>query len=236
MNVAAVQFKPRPKGDKDAALAALAGLAAQAAPGRELVVLPEMAATGYIFTALEAVRAVAEAPDGPTFQALAPVAAAHGCWLVVGFPEAAGELVYNSAMVIDPSGTLAFCYRKTLLYEADLPWATPGDSGYRRFDTRTGSFTVGICMDLNDDAFVAWCRESGVRAIAFPTNWIDEGHDVWPYWAWRCEEGPALIAANTYGEDEGVRFSGRSAIIDGRRVLGWTDADGDAVVVATLPS
>jgi len=155
---------------------------------------------------------------------------------VCGFPERAGDRLFNSALVIDPSGARAFTYRKTLLFEADLPWATPGDSGYRSFDGAEGCFGVGICMDLNDDRFLAWCGAAGVDVLALPTNWIDEGVSTWPYWAWRMSSVSAtLVAANTYGSEGDTRFSGCSAILAGRTVLAAAPATGDGTISATLP-
>jgi predicted amidohydrolase len=237
MRVAAVQFKAA-KGRKTEALQALARHADTAGAAAELVVLPEMAATGYCFAGPAAIAAVAEDPEGPTFQALAPVAAARRCWLVAGFAERARDRYFNSALVIDPSGALRATYRKTLLYEADLPWATPGDSGYPRFDTDEGSFTVGICMDLNDDRFVAWCLSARVRAVAFPTNWIDEGP---PHAYWRQRMAgvdAALVAANTWGAepsgDDTVWFSGESAILDRGVLLARGPREGNGQVRAVL--
>jgi N-carbamoylputrescine amidase len=236
MNVAAVQFKPH-RGDKPEALRQLVTLARAAAAGSDLIVLPEMAATGYLFADPAAVRPVAETPAGETFQALSPVAREAGAWLVCGFVEDAGDRLYNAALVIDRAGKLAFTYRKTLLFEADTAWATPGDSGYRTFDTGRGTFGVGICMDLNDDRFTAWCATSGARAIAFPTNCLDQGDDVWPYWAWRLREVPAaLVAANTYGPEGEIAFRGTSCILDGRVVRDAAPRSGDAIVRATLPA
>lgn len=236
MHVAAVQFKPR-KGDPAAALARLIPLCEQAAAGQDLdlLVLPEMAATGYIFSSPEAIAPYAEAPTGPTFQALAPVAAAHRTWLVAGFPERDGDRLFNSALVINPRGELAFTYRKTLLFEADTLWASPGDSGYRAFESRRGDFTVGICMDLNDDDFVSWCAQRRPRAVAFPTNWLDQGVPVWPYWAWRMGgTESALVAANTYGPEAPIRFAGCSAILDQGVILAHSGPQRDAVITATL--
>lgn len=239
MKVAAVQFKGR-KADPEGSLAELVALADRAAAGADLVVLPEMAATGYVFESADHVRSVAEPADGPTLAALAPVAKAHGSWVVCGFPEVDGERLFNSAIVVDPKGALAFTYRKTLLYEADVHWATPGDSGYRRLDTDHGSFGVGICMDLNDDRFVGWARAEQLDVVAMPTNWIEEGDDVWGYWAWRMLglEG-ALVAANTWGpEGTGERataFSGASAVIRQRTVLAAAPKVGNGFIVAELP-
>ncbi|PKN55717.1 MAG: hypothetical protein CVU56_19885 [Deltaproteobacteria bacterium HGW-Deltaproteobacteria-14] len=236
MKVAAVQFKPT-KGDKAGALSALAEHArtAGAVGGAELIVLPEMAATGYVFTDRGAIDAVAELPRGETFSALAPVARELGAWIVVGFPERAADKRFNSALVIDPAGELVFTYRKTLLYDLDETWCDPGDSGYRAFDADFGRFTVGICMDLNDDRFIAWCAGAGARAIAFPTNWLDQDQRVWGYWAWRLDGvDSALVAANTWGSDAGVRFRGESAILDGRTLRAAAARRGDGVITAEI--
>ena len=240
MRVAAVQFKP-PKGDGKTARLRLQSLARHAAEGADLVVLPEMAATGYVFDGPDAIRPGAEDPDGPTFQALAAVAREAGVWVVGGFPERAGARLFNSALIIDPAGALAGVYRKTLLFDADLPWATPGDSGYMRFETGAGAFGVGICMDLNDDDFVAWVARADVRAVAFPTNWLlqpESGVDVWEYWAWRMNDAPdtALIAANTYGPEAEIAFCGRSAIMRNWTVMAHAPATGDGIIRATLPT
>ena len=233
MRVAAVQFKPV-RGAQVEALTRLQALARRGA-GAELIVLPEMASTGYVFANRAEIAVVAEDVDGPTFTALSPVARELGAWVVVGFAERANDAFFNSALVIDPTGARRFVYRKTLLYDADVPWATPGDSGYRVFDTEHGSFTLGICMDLNDDRFVAWCRGAAARVVALPTNWLDEGEDVWSYWMWRMLGVPsALVAANTYGPEGALAFRGESAIIDRLRVLATAPATGDTVLSAEL--
>lgn len=234
MRVAAVQFKAD-QADPEASRRRLVALAEDAAAGADLVVLPELAATGYLFPHPSAVRAVAEPAEGPTLAALAPVARRHGCWLVGGFAERAGEALFNSARVVDDRGELRFVYRKTLLFEADVPWATPGDSGYQRFETAAGSFGVGICMDLNDDRFTAWCAAADLDAIAFPTAWLEQGINVWRYWAMRLLDIPAaLVAANTFGWEQGVEFSGRSAILQRNRILAAAGRVGEGIIRARL--
>jgi hypothetical protein len=153
---------------------------------------------------------------------------------VAGFAEREGTTLYNSARIIDDQGVLQFVYRKTLLFDADVPWAAVGNTGYRRFETAAGAFGVGICMDLNDDRFVAWCAGADLAAIAFPTAWLEQGIDVWRYWALRLLGVPAaLVAANTFGFERGVEFSGRSAILQKNRILAaagrvgeWGDSRG----------
>lgn len=235
MRVAAVQFKAE-SGRREACLSALLDLMVPVARESDLLVAPEMALTGYCFDTREEVEQVAEPADGPTFRALALVAKAHRTWIVCGFPECTPDgRLYNSAMVIDRDGRLAFTYRKTLLFEADWPWAMPGDSGYRSFETGAGSFGVGICMDLNDDRFIAWLRVARPEVLAFPTNWVDEGEPVWPYWRARMTGVPsALVAANSYGPDGEYAFSGRSAIMRNGLVVAAAAPLGDEVVTARV--
>ena len=234
MKVTAVQFKAR-KGDKTGALKELLQLSEPIIGQSDLVVFPEMAATGYFFEGREEIKGVAEKPLGETFDALSWLAAEYKTWVVVGYPEVDCELFFNSALVIDPNGELAFNYRKTLLFDADKPWATPGDSGYKAIDTGAGTFGVGICMDLNDDGFIKWCESAALDCVALPTNWIQEDGDVWTYWAWRMTTVPAaLVAANTYGEEGPVRFSGRSAILREWTVLSAAPMVGNAVLNVDL--
>ncbi len=234
MRVAAVQFRAVP-GPKAVALERLRLLALRAAPAADLVVLPELAATPYLFPRPALARVVAEPPDGPTLAALAPVARRHRCWIVVGFVEDAGARMHNSALVIGPGGALRCVYRKSLLFPPDAWWCHPGEGAYPAFDTGVGRFGVGICMDLNDPTFVGWCREACLDAVAFPTNWLEEGAPVWPYWASRLAgTGAALVAANTYGREGPLRFAGRSAILTEEAILAAAPPEGDAVVIATL--
>jgi N-carbamoylputrescine amidase len=243
MDVAAVQFRGD-REDLDGRRASLARWIWGLGPGVDLVVCPELAVSGYVFQHPGEAILVAEDPDGPTCATLAPLARALGTWIVCGFVERAHDRLFNSALVLDPAGERRFVYRKTLLYELDESWASPGDSGYRIFDTDAGDFAVGICMDINDPGFTDWLGAARPTALAFPTNWLDEGMDVRNYWAWRLTgTGTALVAANTWGIERGVAFRGHSAILQPRPqpadgppwwLLATASAEGDQILRARL--
>lgn len=238
--LAAIQFRPT-RGRREANLAALAGLVQRAGvAGARLVVLPEMAATGYRFGRREDVAAVAEPwPDGPTALALAPLARRFGIHIVVGFPEAAPDgRLYNAAGVLLPDGGTLPAYRKRLLYTDDEHWAAPGDRPFPVFDSPVGRVTVGVCMDVNGDEFTRHVRATRPAVVAFPTNWVDEGAPwIHGYWAMRLGmlDGTwtgTLVAADRWGDEDGVRFWGRSAIIRAGHVVAWAGAEGDGVILA----
>lgn len=234
MIAAAIQYRP-PKGEPALARQALAELADEAGrQGATLIVAPEMATTGYMWASPEEILPHTEPARGPTLAALAPVAARHGAWIVCGFAERDGEALYNSALIVGPDGR-AGTYRKVLLYRADETWARPGDQ--RMYFEHAGRRLLpAICMDMNDDGLILALHRAGIDVLPFCTNWVEEGIDVWGYWRARLAGWPgALVAADTWGEDRGTVFAGRSVIwgADGvvRASAGPT---GDAVLVAEI--
>jgi N-carbamoylputrescine amidase len=226
--LAVLQFKPR-RGARNANLNALVTLATRALEGgARVLVLPEMAATGYRFPNPEAIRPMAEMPRGPTFKAFSPLAKQHRAHIVVGFVEDVEGRLFNSALVINPDGKVETVYRKRLLYIDDHTWASPGDLPYPTFQTPYGTATVGICMDINDPRFLTHIKRTKPDLLCFPTNWVDEGADPRPYWAKQLTGwNGVLLAANRWGEEDDVGFCGRSAIMRGADVLVGAEPEGD---------
>lgn len=88
---------------------------------------------GYCYSDLPAITPYLETPkSGPTFQFCSSLAQRLACHVVAGFPErietehGKSPLAANSALVIAPDGSLKTTYRKTNLFEMDVPWAQPG--------------------------------------------------------------------------------------------------------------
>lgn len=248
MRLAAIQYRP-PKGEPAAARRDIRDLLGRAAAeGAELVVLPEMATTGYIWDSPQELAPHSEPVQGPTAALLSASALRHGMWIICGFAERRshpGRLgptgrplasLHNSALVVDPAGSVVTTYRKVLLYEADETWATPG---WRRVVVpldASRTMVPAICMDINDPRFTAFLRAQRPSLLAFCTNWVEEGIPVLPYWRERLAGWTgALVAANTWGTDRGTTFSGRSVILGPRgELLAEGPASGDAVLVADV--
>src|SRR5580765_1552081 len=117
-----VQGRPRfghPDENLERALALAAPLAA------DLVVIPELWASGYVFSSHAEVARLAEDPvGGPTARALTAAAKRERRWYVAGFAEAARGRFYNSAMLVGPRG-IATVYRKLHLFEREQEWFSP---------------------------------------------------------------------------------------------------------------
>lgn len=97
----------------------------------DLIVLPELCASGYQFISQEEVVALSEpVPNGPTTQRLIDLAKRRRMTIVAGLPERAGSACYNSAIVVGPSGFIG-CYRKTHLFFEETLFLRQATQGFR---------------------------------------------------------------------------------------------------------
>lgn len=137
--VSVAQFAPT--SDVDANLAAIAALAQRAkADGAELVVFPELAATGLSDPAV-----TAQPIPGPATDRLAALAAELQLLIVCGLAERAGDDLYNSACLVAPDGAIS-SYRKTHLGQGDRGWARAGED-WTVVDTPLGRLGLLIGHD-----------------------------------------------------------------------------------------
>lgn len=211
--------------------------------GARLVVAPEMACTGYLFQDQAEASRYAERPSSPWARALCSLASRYQAHMIIGVIEESGAGLYNSAWHISSRGALT-SYHKRLLYCEDERWAQSGASlrydglKYPIFEVEGRRATLAICMDLNDDEFIEHCHEHQPDLIAFPTNWVDQGEEVSPYWAWRLQGLQCyLLAANTYGAEEQVQFRGESAVLlsEPPTLLALAPREGDLLIELDLP-
>lgn len=142
-----------------------------AAAGARVVVLPELAPTGYVFRDRVELSAVAEPRDGATVSGWAALATRLGVVVVGGFAERGpGGAVFNSAVLVDPDGVRRF-YRKAHLWDRERDLFTPGDDVPLVVDTAVGRLGVVICYDLEFPEFIRLAALDGAELICAPTNW-----------------------------------------------------------------
>ncbi|HEY3315517.1 MAG TPA: nitrilase-related carbon-nitrogen hydrolase [Bacillota bacterium] len=232
---AAVQFEPTIF-DKAGNLERLEALVAEAAEaGARLVVLPEMATTGYVFTGREEIKDLVEPLPGPTTKFLAGLAARHRVHLVAGLAEVdpTTDFYYNSAVLVGPDGGLAGRYRKLHSFINETAWAKDGDLGPIVIPTELGRIGLLICNDANFFEAARLEALAGADLIAFPTNWLGPA----PSRKWRAralENGVYLVSANRWGTERGARFAGGSCVIDPLGGLVGVRETGDGVVLGRI--
>jgi predicted amidohydrolase len=138
--------------------------------GAQIVVLPELASSGYVFADRTELASLAERPDGPSVTAWANLAEAFGLTIVAGFPEDAGEKIYNSAAVVDPTG-LRGVYRKTHLWDTENAVFDRADGLPLQVDTEHGRIAVMICYDVEFPEWVRAVALAGADLLCVPVNW-----------------------------------------------------------------
>jgi 5-aminopentanamidase len=144
-------------------------LAGAAEIGADIVVLPELATSGYCFDSLDEARACAIPSD---HDALATWSQrAGGAVVVAGFAESAPDgTLYNSAALVDRTG-VRVVYRKTHLWDTEQHWFEPGSAPAPVVETEHGRIGVMVCYDLEFPEMVRSVALRGADLLTVPTNW-----------------------------------------------------------------
>jgi predicted amidohydrolase len=209
-----LQFAPRfgeVEGNCRRVLRALEGVAA------DLVVLPELAFTGYHFADRRELLALAEDPaDSPTVQALTDWCRRHRCHLVTGFAERAGRVVYNSALLIGPRGLL-HTYRKLHLFNEEKRLFAAGDIPLSVQKVRGVKLGLIVCFDWAFPEVVRELALQGAEVICQPANLVLPGF-CQQAMVTRCIENRVFaITANRHGRDTRphgeLHFTGLSQVV-----------------------
>jgi predicted amidohydrolase len=215
--VAGVQCDPqiaRP----DRNLEMIADLAARAREaGAQLAIFPECAVSGYCFDSAEEAMEIAEPIPGPATAALVDTARRLNLHMAVGTLERAGGQLYNVAALVGPNGLIG-AYRKVHLPFLGVDRFTAhGREGFPVYDTPLARVGVNICYDCSFPESARVMMLAGADLIALPTNWPESGGCAVPDFVvpTRALENKVYYAAiNRVGIERGVRFIGRSSIVD----------------------
>ncbi len=225
-------------GDLDAnAALVLDALTESVADGAQVVVVPELALSGYMFTSTDEAREVAITPAHPIFSRWADAVRESGAVAVGGFVELGSDgLVYNSAAVVDGTGVLAV-YRKVHLWDKEKLVFTPGSVAPPVVDTPAGKLGVLICFDLEFPEMPRTLALGGAELIVAPTNWpletVPAGErvpEVTVGMAAAYSNHVAIAACDRIGLERGQDWNGASCIIDEH---GWVVATADAAGIAS---
>jgi predicted amidohydrolase len=202
-------------GDVAANLQAVERLLADHASA-DLVVLPELFATGYAFRDADEALALAERfPDGDTVQRMRSWSQRLGGVVVGGFPERDGDRVYNAAAVVADGAALR-SYRKVHLFGFEPEVFAQGQEVFPVVDHRGLRVGVMVCFDWIHPEVARSLALDGADVIAHPANlvlpWCQRAMPVRA-----LENGVFTVTANRVGEEDrpprpALRFTGASTV------------------------
>ena len=172
VRVACIQTEPI-VGEKDRNVSRSLEMIAKAADnGARLLVLPELCNSGYVFNSRDEAFALSEPiPEGPTTKAWMDIAKARDLYIVAGITEREGDSLYNSSVVVGPSGYIG-TFRKIHLWNEENLFFERGNLGFPVFSTPIGRIGTFICYDGWFPESYRLCALQGADIICIPTNWV----------------------------------------------------------------
>lgn len=180
----------------------------------DLIVLPELFATGYTFTSKEEVKNLAETSQEETANFLKEISTKTGAVIVAGFIEKEDGKNYNSSIIVYKNKVIN-TYRKLHLFNKEKFWFSPGNKKLQVHNVNGMRIGVMVCFDW---IFPEVCRTlalTGAQVIAHPSNL------VMPYcqqaMVTRCLENRVFaVTANRIGNEkrgkDNFTFTGGSQI------------------------
>ncbi len=202
-----------------------------------LVIFPECILPGYCYDSLAEACPHAEPIPGPSTLALAEDCAKLGVWTVVGMLEAAGDKLYNVAVLIGPSGVQAV-YRKIHLPFLGVDRFTAGgDQPFAVHDLGGLRIGINICYDGSFPESARCMMLAGADLIVLPTNWptgaISTARTLIP--ARALENHVYYAAVDRVGTERGFKFIGMSRILGcSGEFLAVSDDDQPTILYADI--
>lgn len=182
----------------------------------DVMVLPELAFTGYHFQDKDEVASLAEDPaDSPTLAALGELCARKNMFIVTGFAEKAGHKYYNAALLIGPEG-LIHTYRKIQLFYREKEVFEPGNTPLRVQEVKGVRMGIMICFDWIFPEITRVLALQGAEIICHPSNLV-LSHCQQAMLTRCLENNVFAVTTNRFGADNRphgtLRFTGKSQIV-----------------------
>lgn len=209
----------------------------------DIICFPEMALMGWVNP--DAHQRSQPIP-GEDSEALAALARKYEMYMVVGLGEKAGDKLYDSAILLDPTGQILLKHRKVnILTELMDPPYTPGQ-GVQVVETELGTIGVMICADSFVEEVKTEMTALQPDLVLIPYGWAKEVED-WPEHGLQLEktvtEAAATIGCPVVGTDlvgeisqgpwRGLVYGGQSLIVDasGTVLKKGLDRDKDLLIM-----
>ena len=183
--------------------------------GAQIILLPELFENLYFCQErnYDYYSLASETENNPAVRTMSSLAKELGVVIPVSFYEKAGNSIFNTIAMIDADGTVMGIYRKSHIpddhFYQEKFYFTPGDTGFKVWNTRFGKIGVGICWDQWFPEAARCMALMGAELLLYPTAIGSEPIlelDSMPHWR-RCMQGHSaaniipVIAANRVGTE-----------------------------------
>ena len=214
-----------------------------ASVGAQIVVLPELVQSGYLFHDRSEALSLSEPSDGPAINLWKALAKELNILIVAGFCERLGaDQLANSAAMIDAQGLRAV-YRKAHLWDEENAIFSAGNAPPPVVETAFGRISMMICYDLEFPEWVRLPALAGAQLLCAPVNWPDGPRpererlaEVVRVQANASVNRLFIAACDRHGHERGVGWVQGSVIVDadGYPLAGPTELAGEQLLLATM--
>lgn len=237
VTIAAVQMNPKIMENRVNLDRVLSETRAAAESGAKLIVFPECALTGYVFSRREEALPFMETIPGPSTDRLAGICQRLGVYVVMGMLERDREKCYNVAVLVGPEGLIGK-YRKSHLPHLGIDrFLDRGDKPFPVYQTGAGNIGLFICYDCNFPESARVMALQGAEILVLPTNW-PEGRGKVPRYVIitrAFENRVNLVACDRVGSERGVSFIGTSKIISASGdIIAQASTDQEETILAEV--
>ena len=201
----------------------------------DVLVFPELFVTGYNIG--EQVKVLAQPLDGEICRTLQRIASQKSVSIIIGFPERGGDSIFNSAIAIDKHGQIVGHHRKVFLFgDQEKALFAPGGN-FTTFNINGYQCGISICYDIEFPEAIRELAKKGAQIIFNPTA------NMFPYVeipktlarARALENGVVVVYSNLCGEENGLRYTGLSAIISPEGIDLARAGEEPAILISDIP-
>jgi len=138
----------------------------------DILVLPELFATGYQFRSFDEAKMLADrAGEGYTFEKIRKLSAQKDALIVYGFPELSENMLFNSSIAVFPDGNY-HSYQKIHLFNTEKRIFQPGRTGFSVFEFKNCRIGMMICFDWRFPEAARRLALDGAQIICHPANLV----------------------------------------------------------------
>jgi 5-aminopentanamidase len=225
VKIAGVQMDPKIARKKENLEKILNETGIAAGCGSNLIVFPECALSGYMYSEYAEAVPFAETVPGPATEAIATLCHELKVYVVAGLLEKDGHKCYNTAALVGPEGLIGRYRKNHLPYLGIDRYLEPGNEPFKVYQTAIGNIGLFICYDCTFPESARVMALLGADILVLPTNW-PQGRLKVPQHViiTRAFENKVhLVAVDRVGIERGAKFLGLSKIVNA-----WGDTVAEA--------
>ena len=196
------------------------GIAEAISHGAQIIVLPELTNSGYVFTSVSEVQERSTSLDGEIIAQWKEIAHKNDVVIVAGLALSVESRLYNASVIIDKSGLLGW-YAKAHLFGEEHQFFKSGEKPPLVVNTAHGRIATMVCYDVEFPEWVRLAMLDRAALLAVPTNWPNLGQLIHgtPMEAVRVQAAASVnkmvaVTADRSGPERGHSWVSSSVITD----------------------